>query len=207
MIGYLLQGSTLGISAGASPGPFQAYLLSHAMLNGWRRAMPAAAAPLITDVAIVSVVIFLLTQLPGVLLNILQVIGAVFILYLAWGATRVFRDGRVLDREAIRGSDAARRGFLKAIVMNFLNPGPYVFWSTIAGPIVLRAWAEAPSWAISFVAGFYTALVILNAVLILLFGAASELGPKITRTLQGFSALALLVFGIYQLWTGITRFL
>ncbi len=206
MIVYLLQGLTLGLSAGASPGPLQFYFLSHAMSNGWRRALPAALAPLGSDIVIVPVVLFLLTRLPALFLNVIQVIGALFILYLAWGAYQTWKKGELLDRQTIAGSDAARWGFLKAIGINFLSPNPYIGWSTIMGPIFLRAWANQPGLAVAFIAGFYAALIALNAVLIILFGRAGDLGPKVARTLLGISALALALLGLYQLVVGIGRF-
>jgi hypothetical protein len=43
-------------------------------------------------------------------------------------------------------------------------------------------------------------------VLIVLFGRAGELGPKVARALQGVSALALLLLGLYRLWIGISGF-
>jgi len=210
VIVYVLQGMTLGLSASASPGPLQFYLLSHAMAHGWRRALPAAAAPLVSDVVIVTVVLFLLTRLPPQFLNVLQVIGAIFILYLAWGAYQSFKDEKTLDRQVIAESDGApplrgvRWGFTKAILMNFLSPGPYVFWSTILGPIVLKAWGESAGLAVVFVGGFYGAMIGLNGLLVVLFSKASEIGPKVARAFQGIAIVGLVVFGIYQLWTGIT---
>jgi hypothetical protein len=38
---------------------------------------------------------------------------------------------------------------------------------------------------------------------VVLFGAVRQLGPRANRALLGISALALLGFGIYQLWQGI----
>ena len=207
MIVYLLQGLTLGLSAGASPGPLQFYYLSHAMSNGWRKALPAAAAPLASDIVIAPAVLFLLTRLPALFLNVIQVVGALFILYLAWGAYQAWRKGELLDRQAIAESDAARRGFIKAVGVNFLNPNPYIGWSVITGPIVLRAWAASPGFAVAFVAGFYAAMIALNAALIILFGRAGDLGPKVARTLLGISAIALALLGLYQLVMGIGRFM
>jgi len=207
VIVYLVQGLTLGLSAGASPGPLQFYYLAHAMSNGWRKALPAAAAPLVSDIIIAPVVLLLLTQLPPLFLNVIQVIGALFILYLAWGAYQSWHRGELLDRQAIAGSDAARRGFFKAVGVNFLNPNPYIGWSMITGPIVLRAWAQGPALAAAFVAGFYVSMIALNAVLIILFGRAGDLGPRVARTLLGVSAIALALLGLYQLVMGIERFM
>jgi hypothetical protein len=41
-------------------------------------------------------------------------------------------------------------------------------------------------------------------LLIVLFGAARQLGPRVNRALIGLSALALLGFGVYQLWQGLS---
>jgi hypothetical protein len=38
--------------------------------------------------------------------------------------------------------------------------------------------------------------------IILLFGAAAGLGPKVNRILVGISALALVLFACYELWSG-----
>ena len=47
MLTFLLQGLTLGFAAGAQPGPFQTYLISQTLSQGWRRAWIAAFAPLV----------------------------------------------------------------------------------------------------------------------------------------------------------------
>ena len=206
MIVYLVQGLTLGLSAGATPGPLQFFLVSRAMSDGWRRALPAAAAPLGSDIIIVPVVLFLLTRLPTMFLNVIQVVGALFILYLARGAYQTYRTGHQVDREAAAHSDAAHQSFLKASLVSLLNPNPYISWSTIMGPILLRAWAEASASGVAFVAGFYVAMVSFNAMLIVLFARAGDLGPRVARTVLGISALALLCLGVYQLWIGVGRF-
>jgi threonine/homoserine/homoserine lactone efflux protein len=197
---------TLGISAGAQPGPLQALFLSHTMKNGWRRTLPAAAAPLISDVPIVGLVLFALAQLPEGFLSIMQTVGGVFILYLAWSSFQSFR-ASTNSESGDKDSAAASQGILKAALTNFFNPAPYLFWATLAGPLVLKAWSESPSWGVSFVVGFYGVFIGLNVLMIVLFGFAADLGPKVTKWLQGFSAIALCILGIYQLWSGISQFL
>jgi hypothetical protein len=39
--------------------------------------------------------------------------------------------------------------------------------------------------------------------LIIVFGSARQLGPRINHVLLGISAVALFGFGLYQLWLGI----
>jgi hypothetical protein len=73
----------------------------------------------------------------------------------------------------------------------------------LAGPVLVNGWKETPALAIIFLAGFYFAMVGALALLVVLFGAARQLGPKVSRALLGISALALFGFGVYQLWQGI----
>jgi hypothetical protein len=43
--------------------------------------------------------------------------------------------------------------------------------------------------------------------MVVLFAAAGNLGPRINRISIGVSVIALVIFGFYQLWSGITVFL
>ncbi len=201
---YLLQGATLALSAAIMPGPFQAFLLSRALRHGWRRTLPAALAPLVTDGPIISLVLFVLTRTPQEFLDILRIAGGLFILYLARG---IFLTLRQADKMLAPPAGAGRQAFLHALMMNFLNPNPYIFWSVVAGPIVLTGWRTSPALGITFLAGFYGTFVSSLVVLIILFASAGKLGPRTTKILACMAALALVAFGIYQVTTGVTAVL
>ncbi len=200
MIGYLLTGISLGFYAAMAPGPFQAFLLSQSLKNGWKRTLPASLAPLFTDGPIIAMVLLLLTQTPDWFLSALRIVGGFFIVYLAKGAFDSFRQG---DFSLKATTEASERGMFKAIMMNALNPNPYIFWSVVAGPILLEGWRQSPRLGLSFLLGFYGTIVAGFAGLIILFATARQLGPKVTRILSGVSAAALLIFGLYQIWEGI----
>lgn len=203
MLFYLLQGLTFGLSAAATPGPFQAYLLSQTVKQGWRRTLPAALAPLISDGPIIALVLLLLTQTPNWFLKGVQVVGGLFILYLAWGAYQAFR--RYVPY-APAEEESAQRGVLQAALMNLLNPNPYIFWSLIGGPILLEGWRVSASLGLAFLVGIYVALIGGLAALIILFATAQHLGPRINRALIALSALALAAFGLYQIGSGLAAF-
>ncbi|MBK7455571.1 MAG: hypothetical protein IPJ46_18150 [Anaerolineales bacterium] len=38
-----------GLAAASQPGPFQTYLISQTLTRGWKRTLPAALAPLVSD--------------------------------------------------------------------------------------------------------------------------------------------------------------
>jgi threonine/homoserine/homoserine lactone efflux protein len=198
--GYALQAITLGLSAAAMPGPFQAYLISQALRLGWKRALPAVLAPLFSDTPILILVLFVLTNLPPTFLRVLQLGGALFILFLAWKSWLAFR---AFNAEALPAAGEARQNLPQAVLMNLLNPNPYLFWSIVTGPILISAWKIHPVNGLTFLISFYVAMISGLALLVVLFGAARNLGPRVNRGLIGVSALALFAFGLYQLWQGV----
>lgn len=200
MIAYVVQGISLGLSGAASPGPFQAFLIGQTLKLGWRRMLPAVLAPLITDGPIILLMMLALTRLPEGFLRLLQIIGGVYVLYLAWKSLQTYRDFR---HALVDPDHAGQQSFWQAVAMNFLSPGPYIYWSLIAGPVLLHGWQEAPMLGLSFLLGFYFAMLGCLVLLVVLFGVARQLGPKVNRVLIGVSGLAMLGFGVYQIAQGI----
>jgi threonine/homoserine/homoserine lactone efflux protein len=188
----------------ATPGPFQAFLVSQTMKNGWRHTLPAALAPLISDGPIVALMLLLLTQTPNWFLSGIQVLGGLFVLYLAWGA---FVAAREMGTTLEVSPEAVGRNFFKAAVMNMLSPGPYLFWGLLAGPIVIEGWRQSPVTGLGFMVGFYLALIGGFATFVILLGTASRFGPRVSRVLSYVAAVALFVFGLYQLWRGASVFI
>lgn len=199
MLEYLLSGLILGLPAAAQPGPFQAYLLSQTMKNGWRPTLLAALAPLLSDGPIIVLVVLVLSGLPGWMLRGVRVAGGLFLLYLAWSAYRAFR---AADFGAPQTAEVAQQSLLEAAFINVLSPGPYLFWGLAAGPTLLDAWQQSAAHGASFLLGFYSTLIGGFALLIVLFSTARRLGPWVARALTAFSVLALTLFGVYQLWQG-----
>jgi threonine/homoserine/homoserine lactone efflux protein len=202
---YFLQGLVLGGTAAAQPGPFQAYLLAQTMQNGWRRTLGAAFAPLISDGPIIVLVLLVLTQTPAWLLTGLQLVGGVFLIYLAWGAFRAFRQADVVSDTAV--APTQRTNIFYAALMNALSPGPYIFWATVTGPILLAGWRQSAGHSASFLLGFYGTLIGGFMLFIALFAVARRLDPQVTRWLTAVSAIALLLFALYQLWQGFSTLL
>jgi threonine/homoserine/homoserine lactone efflux protein len=97
---------------------------------------------------------------------------------------------------------ASQQTVLKAALVNILNPAPYLGWSLVMGPLLLAGWRETPANGIALLVGFYGTMVISLAGIIVLFAAARNLGPQVSRALLGVSALALACFGVYELWLG-----
>jgi threonine/homoserine/homoserine lactone efflux protein len=200
MLPYILQGLTLGFAAGAQPGPFQTYLISQTISQGWRRTWIAAFAPLVSDGPIVALVLLVLSQVPDWFQRLLQVAGGFFVLYLAWGA---FKAWKHFLPDASTKTENGSNNLLRAALMNSLSPGPYLFWSLVIGPLLVSTWRVNPGNALSIVAAFYVAMVGLNFAVVALFGQAARFGNQARKTMLGLSVIALAGFGAYQLWQGI----
>lgn len=199
MLRYVTIGITLAFAAAVQPGPLQSYLVSQTLSKGWRRTVPAAFAPLLSDGPIIVLVLFVLTHVPVWMERFLQCGGGAFLLYLAFGAFTTWRkyDG---PRGPDRGSSQAT--LLKAVTVNILNPNPYLGWSLVMGPLLLKGWRETPAHGIALLVSFYATIVVGLFGTILLFAAARNLGPRVSRALIGISAIALACFGLYQLSLG-----
>ncbi len=199
---YLMIGVTYAFAAAMQPGPFQAYLISSTMVNGLRRTFPAVFAPILSDIPIVCLVLLVLAQVPPLFVHVLQLAGGLFLLYLATGALKAYRN----YRHALTAHPShVRQTVLKAVLVNLLNPNPYLSWALIMGPLLLKAWRQTPADGITLVAAFYLTMVLVTAVILVLFAGARSLGPCVARALVGISALALACFGLYQAWTGSTE--
>jgi threonine/homoserine/homoserine lactone efflux protein len=198
---YILQGLGFGLAAAAQPGPFQTYLISQTLLKGWRRTLIAALAPLVSDGPIIALCLFVLSQVPAWLERILYLAGGLFIMYLAYGTCRSWMQ---FDINLPASENKSSQSLGKAALINALSPGPYIFWSLVTGPVLLRGWHESPVHGVSFMLGFYTAMILSLGAIILVFGSSRQLGPKVSRLLLGISAVALFAFGLVQLWLGVT---
>jgi threonine/homoserine/homoserine lactone efflux protein len=197
----ILASATYAFAAAVQPGPLQAYLISQTLCNGWRRTIPAAFAPILSDIPIILLVLLLLTQMPPLAIHLLQLSGGGFLLYLAYGAAKSFR-ASAADSETPPAP--IRQTVLNAVVVNLLNPNPYLGWTLIMGPLLLNAWHQAPVNGILFVITFYVVLVATTGALLGVFARARTSGPRVAHYLIGVSAAALALFGILQLWSGIS---
>jgi threonine/homoserine/homoserine lactone efflux protein len=201
MPGYLFLGMTYAFAAAVQPGPFQSFLISQTLSRGWRQTLPAALAPLVSDGPIILLVLLVLSQVPPWLENGLQLAGGVYLSYLAFEAWKAWRDYLTRAALPVRSS---QQTLLKAALVNLLNPNPYLAWSLVMGPLLLKAWQETPVNGVALLVGFYCTMIASQAAIILIFSAAGNQGPKIGRLMVGVSALALACFGGYELWSGIS---
>lgn len=199
MLQYLMIGASYALAAGLQPGPLQAFFLTKVAENGWRRTLPAAFAPLISDGPIALIALLILSYLPDSFQEILQIAGGLLLLYFAWSTFRSWKTNQTSNPENSTSTPAT---VLQAALVNLFNPNPYLGWSLVMGPTVLLAWGEKPLYAISLLGAFYLVMISTSMVLILLMGTTGFLNQSGRRILLLISALLLAGLGIYYLGTG-----
>jgi threonine/homoserine/homoserine lactone efflux protein len=191
---YALLGSSFGFAAAIQPGPLQAFLVSRVAATGWRRTLPACLAPLVTDGPIAVVAVFLLGHLTLQVQSLLQAAGGILLVYFAWVTFLQWRG----TAEAT-STESAPRTFLGAVLVNLLNPNPYLGWALVLGPSVHAAWQVHRPAAVGLIVAFYGTMVVMLAGVILLVGTARRFGSGAQRALVGLSAGVLAGLGVYLL--------
>lgn len=201
MIAYFVQGFLLALPTTLTPGSFKVFLISEALQNGFRRSWPIAFAPVITDGAIIALVMLALTQLPQTYLDLLRLLGGFFLLYLAARIVALLRrtSGAVLKAP---GEHASRQSLGRAIVINLLNPNPYIFWAVVAGPILVTALDQSLAYGLTFVIAFYGAFVTGLLIVIWVFATIGQINATLNRVLLGVAAAGMAGIGLYQIWNG-----
>jgi threonine/homoserine/homoserine lactone efflux protein len=207
LIPLMLQGLALGLSAAASPGPLQSFLITQTLAGGWRRGALVALAPLVSDGPIIITLLLLLDRLPDIYLRLIGLAGGLFVLYLAWGLFQQWLQTQTgmpeqLPNPPEKASPAGIKALGQGVMMNLLSPGPYTFWAFVNGPILLSAWRQSPAHAGAFLLGFYAALVGGMLVIAGFFHQARRFGSKFVRTLMLISILVLVLFGGLLLYRG-----
>ncbi len=202
MITYLIQGIVLGFVSGISPGPLLGLLISQTIRCGWRAGIRVALAPLLTDIPMILLFVFVLGHLPAVALHSISIVGGLFVIYLGY---KTVQNGRKGGTE-LAGKTQERSGhvLLTAVMTNLLNPHPYIFWATVGSTIMLQAFARygigVPT---GFLTSFYVLLVGMKIVMVFLLNwGRNWLQGGAYHAILMVSGLLLAGLGVWLLWEG-----
>jgi threonine/homoserine/homoserine lactone efflux protein len=200
MLEHIIIGGGFAFAAATQPGPLQAFLLSRIVTDGWKRTLPAAFAPLISDGPIAVLILTLLHNVTPGFESVLKGIGGLVFLYFA---VKTFFEWRRMRLGRPSLAQSSPQTLSQAVIVNLLNPGPYLGWSLILGPLVLEAWAENPANSIALVVSFYLVMLFSLVLFIVLVGATSFLGSRGRQGLVLASSFALAGIAIYSLWSSL----
>jgi threonine/homoserine/homoserine lactone efflux protein len=154
---YLMLGLTLGLAAGVSPGPLLTLVITASIQRGLAGGLRVALAPLITDLPIILLAVFVLNQMPDWVLRAITVAGGLVVIYIGIEILRSTRTATLTDSPSQPG--LANSDLWRGALVNALNPHPYLFWATVGGPTLIASWQESNIYPLAFLGSFYALLV------------------------------------------------
>lgn len=199
----IVSGVSLGLSASLLPGPLQTYLIQLTLSLGWRRSIIAVLSPLIADIPVIILMVFLLSQLPPQITNLLQIAGGLFVLWLAWGTWRQLRAGILLGSESGTTNLTPGQVLARMIGVNLLSPGPYIFWSTVNGPLFLQGLRESALHGAAFLVAFYGVFIGMLSLYVFVFDRLRQLDRRVTQLLLFITVVALAFLGLSLIAQGV----
>ncbi len=191
MLALLAQGAALGISAALSPGPFQSIIIAQTLARGWRQTLPIIFAPLLGDIPIAFVMVFILNQAPTDFLRFIGFAGAALLLYLARGLYKSLDQNESLEAVGQK-SLHPMKGLALGLSMLFMSPGPYLYWSLILGPLLLSALDIGLLAALGFLFAFYLCSIGGLILISIFLSRIGEIGGDFLKRLR-LASLILMV--------------
>ena len=200
-LSYLASGAVLGLAGGLSPGPLTALVIRQTLQYGTKEGLKVALVPVCTDGPLVALGALTIASLQGLdaVLGAIGLLGACFLLWLALETARA-RPPEVEVTDTSQANSAS-----KALVANFLNPHPYLFWFAVGGPIVAEAWGVGGVSVGGFCVGFFACLCGAKIAVAGLTGRYRQalLGPAY-RWIMRALAVAMALFSAQFAYDGLT---
>jgi threonine/homoserine/homoserine lactone efflux protein len=191
----VLAGFSLGFSGGIAPGPLMIQTINQTLKYNVWEGIKVGIAPLLTDAPIIIAIYFVLNKLQSAnsVLGAISLFGAIYLANLArkiWSAKIPTVDFNQVKPGSIR----------KGMMTNLLNPAPYIFWSTIATPLLLKGYQHGLEIAIAFIISIYFPLVGIK--IFMAFLARKSMDKLQGKTYTYFARVA-----SFMLWYFVIKFL
>jgi len=204
MLSYIGLGLSMGLSSGLSPGPLLTLVVTSSLRSGLAGGLRVALAPFLTDAPIIVLAVLLLDRLPPEALHWVGTAGGLVVIWLAVEILRSTGQAS-LTGEAGTESDP-RRELWRGVLVNALNPHPYLFWATVGGPTLVAGWRTSPGHALAFLVPFYALLVGSKmTVAWLVSRRAGGLSVTWYRRVLLACGLMMLVMGALLIWQAWSR--
>ena len=189
---FFLAALSFGLAAGLKPGPLGIIVIQQALSRGLPAGVRASLAPLITDGPIIIAALWFLSQFKSIDLfsAALSLVGGT---YLLWIASRMFRVSEI----SLAAKLKSQSSLAMAVKVNFLNPGPYLFWFTVGGSYLIRgSTAESLVFVVTSIAALIVAKIAVAVLAVRFFPSLESRGYVLTMK---FLAATLVWFGVVSI--------
>lgn len=198
---FLIIGIFLGFASGITPGPLLTLVISETLMKNKKEGIKVAVSPLFTDIPIILMTALILSKISNfnLIIGLISISGSIFLCYLAYG--------NLFFKKPATGNIERSRSFEKGIMVNLLNPHPYLFWFTVGAPTLLRAREVSVYAAILFITGFYIFLLGSKILIVLTVDRYRNfLESRIYEYLVKLTGILLLFFAFVFLKDGLKFF-
>ena len=194
----LLLGAGTGIVGGLIPSPLHLIALSQVALNRWVRAICILIGPpLVVDGALLLLTFFSYQYVPRTITHYAAYLGGVVLL--AFGGFSLAEMRRKSQEEMARSSALTYASLTVATLAGLTAPGTWIYWLTLAGPIITegrqKGYGRVVAFFVGSAVGFYGAALL--SVWLLAWGAS--LHKQFKQHLFLAANLLLLILGISYL--------
>ncbi len=205
MFYFVSQGISIAFAAGAQPGPFTSFLIGRTLAQGWRKSIILALTPLVTDLPIILLAVVILKQFPPELIRVIQLVGGLYLLWIAYGSWKQFRVGNTSFKAEAATSDgiSPARTLLQGAVMAWVSPGPYIFWATINGPLLIQGLNQSLVMGLAFLLAFYGTFMGILSLYILVFDRLRRIDERVTRGIFLLTLVVMVLFGLRLIGQGL----
>jgi putative Mn2+ efflux pump MntP len=201
----LLLGAGMGAVGGLAPSPLHLIALTQVAVSRWRRAIAVLVGPpLLIDGILLVITLFFFRYIPHNIAHDVAYAGGAILI--AFGAYALAEMRRKTRGELGKSERLAYASLVTASLAELTAPGTWIYWLTIAGPILARGqqrgyWHVVPFFA-GGLFGYYGAAIVSTALLA--WGAS--LHKHFKRRLNLAANVLLLILGATYLLNAYLRF-
>jgi threonine/homoserine/homoserine lactone efflux protein len=194
----LLLGAGMGFAGGLFPSPLHMIALAQVALNRWLRALfVLIGAPLAIDGALLLITFFFYQQIPRTIAHDVAYVGGSVVI--AFGLFSLAESRKKTHEEMTTSAALSYGGVTAAALTELAAPGTWIYWLTLAGPIIAEGrqkgyWHVVPFFAGGLI-GYYGAALL--SLCLLAWGAS--LHKQFKRHLFVIANVLLVFLGISYL--------
>ena len=196
----LLAGLLLGTVEGFKPGPLQTLVITETLKKDWRAGFKVTLAPLITDGPIILFCALVVSTLSNnnQLFAIISFAGAGFLSYMAY-------ETYTISGVNISDANTDNSSLYKGIITNLLNPNPYIYWTLVGSPFLVKAF-EVETWLpLVFIFSFFLVFIFCKTITaIIVERSKTFLSSQTYLLILKILALILVGFALIFVQTGLS---
>ena len=165
---WLIIGAGMGVVGGLMPNPLQMIALTQVAIGRWGRAIfVLIVPPLVADAAFLFLTLFFYRFIPLGIVHYVGYVGGLVLL--AFASYALFELHRKTPEEVAHSAAFTFAGVSVAVLAEVAAPGTWIYWITIAGPVLaegrVHGYGRALPFFVGGLVGYYGAAVLSTGLM------------------------------------------